>query len=150
MRYLFIIWLFCLVAVNSSGQIKTVPNEFMSHNVRIQDDELIFTKDQLMQLDSILLVRSEHRIADVVILTIDDRHTNVENFDNYVRQEFISSASEHIDNNNRIVIAFSKKLRQMRIENGQNISSILSNENTKKIIDEQFIPKFKEEKYFEG
>jgi uncharacterized protein len=52
--------------------------------------------------------------------------------------------------NNGIVIGISRGYRKMRIQNGKGIESVLTDEETKKIIDTSFIPHFREGKYYEG
>ncbi|MGJ1430795.1 TPM domain-containing protein [Sphingobacterium spiritivorum] len=150
MRNIFIILVYCSLASNSFGQTNPIQQEFVIKRQRIFDNEKIFTAGEIRQLDSSIAQYWKKEVADIVIVTIDDRHTTKENFDNYVRQQLTGYASGNLDKNNGIVIAISKKLRRIRIENGYGIEKVLSNAATKKIIDEQFIPKFKEEKYFEG
>lgn len=124
--------------------------KFVIKKNRIIDNENIFTSIEIQQLDSIVTHCWDKGIAEIAIVTLDDRHTNKENFDSYVFNNLTSYALGEYGKNNGIVIAISKKLRQMRIENGYGIEQVLSNAATKKIIDEQFIPKFKDGKYFEG
>jgi uncharacterized protein len=52
--------------------------------------------------------------------------------------------------NNGILIGISKGYRHMRIENGYGLEKNLTDQETKKIIDDEFIPFFKQAKYFEG
>lgn len=54
------------------------------------------------------------------------------------------------DKNNGVMIAFSTALRRIRIQNGYGIESKMTNEETKKIIDNIMLPEFKSENYFEG
>ena len=54
------------------------------------------------------------------------------------------------DKNNGILIAVSRDLKKIRIQNGYGIESFLSDAETKYIIDNFFIPRFKEQKYFDG
>lgn len=54
------------------------------------------------------------------------------------------------EKSNGILIAISKGHRQIRIQNGDGIVLILSDEETLEIIQNQMIPYFKKEKYFEG
>jgi len=54
------------------------------------------------------------------------------------------------EKNNRVAICISKGYRKIRINNGYGIEKILSDKETKEIIDRYFIPKFKEGEYFEG
>ncbi len=52
--------------------------------------------------------------------------------------------------NNGIFIVVSEHLRQIQIQNGDGILSVISNEKTKEIVDQIMIPEFKEAHYFEG
>lgn len=147
MRYLLVILFYCFP---STLLAQDGAEQFVIKRQRVIDNEHIFSPSEVAQLDSIIENCWEKEIADIAIVTIDDRHTDNENFENYVFQHLTSYALGHSGKNNGIVIAISKKLRQMRIENGRDIEKIFSNDATKKIIDEQFIPRFKEENYFEG
>lgn len=54
------------------------------------------------------------------------------------------------ETNNGVVIGICPEYRKMTIRNGYGIEKIMSDEETKEIIDRYFIPAFKESKYFEG
>ena len=49
-----------------------------------------------------------------------------------------------------ILIVFSMKQRQVRIETGSEIWGRLTDEEAKSIIDEIMVPEFKKENYFKG
>lgn len=152
LKYIFLIVLLCYAGPSLllQAQETTEQQSFVINRLRILDHENVFTAREIQQLDSILQRCWEQGIADIFILTIDDRHTDIENFDDYVYNNLTQYAVGGYGKNNGIVIAISKKLRRMRIENGYGIEKVLSNEATKRIIDEQFIPAFKAGNYFEG
>jgi uncharacterized protein len=52
--------------------------------------------------------------------------------------------------NNGVLIGVSEQFRKIRICNGLAIETILSDNQTKEIIENNFIPKFKKNKYFRG
>ena len=52
--------------------------------------------------------------------------------------------------NNGIVIVVCKQQREVRISTGYGMEDVLKDEIAKRIIDSLMIPRFKEEKYFEG
>lgn len=52
--------------------------------------------------------------------------------------------------NNGILIVISPVLRRMRIQNGNGVEKVLSDAETKYIVDHYFIPRFKNGNYFEG
>ncbi|WP_353129648.1 TPM domain-containing protein [Parapedobacter pyrenivorans] len=149
MRYLLNSWLCCLLSAVSFGQ-STDTQDFVIKKERVHDYEQIFSPDEIHQLDSMLTDCWKKGIAEIAIVTIDQRHTDSENFDSYVFNKLTAYALGEYGKNNGIVIAISKQLRQMRIENGYGIEKILSDKETKKIIDEQFIPEFKEGRYYNG
>lgn len=150
MRYFLILLLYCFPASALLAQKSPDQQKFMIKKDRIFDHERIFTAKEIQQLDSIVEHCWKKGIAEIAIVTVDERHTGKENFDNYVRKNLTSYALGEYGKNNGIVIALSKKARQIRIENGYGIHKVLSNERTEKIIEEHFIPKFREGKYFDG
>ena len=149
MRYLLIILLNCLLS-NSFGQTNPEIQQFVVKRDRIIDHEQIFTDTEIQKLDSLINVCWKNSIADIVIFTIDERHTTKDNFEAYVFNNLTAYAQGEYGKNNGIVIAISKQFRRIRIENGSGIEKIMSNEATKEIIDEYFIPEFKNGKFFEG
>ena len=54
------------------------------------------------------------------------------------------------EKNNGILIVIAPALRQIRIQNGYGIEKIITNEETKTIIDKNFIPHFREQKFYQG
>lgn len=134
----------------SMAQTEPDRQEFVIKKQRIIDNEQIFTASEVQQLGRIIEHVWEKGIAEIAIVTIDDRHTDSENFDRYVYENLTSYALGEYGKNNGVVIAVSKKLRQIRVENGYGIGKVLSDQATKAIIDEQFIPHFKEGDYFTG
>lgn len=54
------------------------------------------------------------------------------------------------EKNNGVTIGISKGYRFMRIGTGYDIEAILTDNETKKIIDSDFIPSFKKGLYFDG
>ena len=58
--------------------------------------------------------------------------------------------SRQKNKNNGILIAISMDLKRVRIQNGLGIEKIITNSETKQIIDEIFIPNFQKGEYFTG
>ncbi len=150
MRYLLYIVLCCFLTTLVFGQTDSNKQHFVVKKQRIIDYEKIFTDKEIQLLDSIVNDCWEKGIAEIAIVTIDGRHTDKTHFDQYVFNNLTGYAQGEYGKNNGIVIAISKQFRQMRIENGYGIEKIMSDEAIKIIIDEYFIPKFKDDKYFEG
>lgn len=54
------------------------------------------------------------------------------------------------EKDNGILIGISKGYRRIRIQNGNGIEKIITDEETKKIIENYFIPEFKKGEYYKG
>jgi len=114
------------------------------------DYENIFSDDEETKLNQIIADFEKETTVEIAIVTIDTFK---------VSREKINDLSLHIartwgvgknEKSNGILIAISKGYRQIRIQNSDGITLVLSDEETAKIIRNQIIPYFKKEEYFEG
>lgn len=134
--------------------------EFASSKYKVQfpikplgwtsDFEHIFTEDQIFVLDSIICKFEKETTNEIAIVTIDSSWTTKESFDSLTLAIARNWGVGKKDKNNGILIGISTGLRKIRIQNGYGIETILSDTETKKIIDEIIIPEFKNGNYFEG
>ena len=83
-------------------------------------------------------------------MTLDSNYTNKIEFDNYTLGLYNYWDVGKKDKKNGILIGISKSLRKIRIQNGYGIEKILSDSETKVIVDKSFIPNFKKDLFFEG
>ena len=116
----------------------------------VNDFENIFSTGQENSLDIILSAFEKKTTIEIAIITIPEIMTTAENFDNLVVQISNYWGLGKKDKNNGILIGVSKGLRSIRISNGLGIESILTDEQTKKIIENTIIPNFKVENYYQG
>lgn len=151
MKYLNAIGFIILFLVNldASSQQQSIA-EFPKPVGWTNDFERIFTKTQTKELDSIISEHEKITSNQIVIVTLDTVFTSEEELFNYSLKLFQHWGVGTKEKNNGIGILFGKKMRMIRIQSGYGIESKISNEETKKIIDEVIIPEFKQEKYFEG
>lgn len=134
--------------------------EFASSQYKVQfpiktlgwtsDYEHIFTEDQIFELDSIIGNFEKETTIEIAIVTIDSSWTTKENFDSLTLTICRNWGVGKKNKNNGILIAISTGLRKIRIQNGYGIEKILSDAETKKIIDDIIVPEFKNGNYFEG
>jgi uncharacterized protein len=134
--------------------------EFVSSQYKIQfpvkalgwtsDFEGIFTQDQIFVLDSIIASFEQETTNEIAIVTIDKSWTTEESFDSLTLTIARNWGVGKKDKNNGILIGISTGLGIIRIQNGYGIETILSDAETKKIIDNIIIPEFKNGNYFEG
>jgi uncharacterized protein len=116
----------------------------------VSDFENVFTKKEELSLTKKIKELNKETDVQIVLVTIDSTMTNKEEFDEYtlsLAQKW--EVGEKVKNNG-ILIGISKSMRRIRIQNGLGIEKIISDAETKIIIDEYFIPSYKKEKYYDG
>ncbi|SFO18249.1 TLP18.3, Psb32 and MOLO-1 founding protein of phosphatase [Paenimyroides ummariense] len=150
MPHLLYIMFYCVYSTAVFGQANPENQKFAVEKERVVDNEKIFTDKEIKQLDSIVNDCWEKGIAEIAIVTIDKRHTDKAHFNQYVFNNLTGYAQGAYGKNNGIVIAISRQLRKIRIQNGYGTDKLMSDEATKKIIDEYFRPEFQKNNYFEG
>jgi uncharacterized protein len=165
------ILLIFLIATNCSSQIKAVDKskqrdtseayQFKDYRQLIWDSlpkpkgwandfEFLFTMEEETTLDSIISEYKKKTNIEICIVTIDTTFTTKEKFDDFVLHIHNTWGVGEKIKNNGIVIGISAGYRQMRISNGFGIENLLSDEETKQIIDNDFIPLFKKSDYYGG
>lgn len=125
------------------------PETLPEYRGAVNDYEEVLTADEKSKLTAIISKLENKKYAQIVIITTD----SFQPFDSIYNYALMIGNCWGIgskNNNKGIVIVFSKAKRKLWISNGYGIESLLSDEETKKIIDRVIIPRFKEEKYFEG
>lgn len=115
------------------------------------DFDDLFTDEEKARLDGMIsLFERETEEVQICIVTLDSLCTSARRFD---------SLAVHIANvwgvgtkgkNNGITICISKAYHRVRICNGDGIKTVLSDAETKRILDAHFIPAFKQSRYFQG
>ncbi|HIP36838.1 MAG TPA: TPM domain-containing protein [Crocinitomix sp.] len=142
-KYQILLILICFTR-GSFGQSLPKPIGF------VNDFENIFTDKQEHILDSLVKNFEKQTTIQIAIVTLDSSYTNKSEFDNYTFKLANNWGVGQKDKNNGVLIGISSSLRKMRIQNGYGIEIILTDEESKEIIDNQFIPYFKENEYFKG
>jgi len=101
-------------------------------------------------LDSLVTSFEKETSIEIAIVTLDSNYTSRKDFDNYTLKLPRYWEVGKSRKNNGVLIGLSKSIRYMRIQNGFGIEEVLSDAETKSIIDSSFIPEFKKGKYFKG
>jgi uncharacterized protein len=114
------------------------------------DFERVFTKTEIEYLDSMISDFEHTTKAEIKIFTFDSSMVTKSEFDSLINliPFTLKVDTNHIQNG--IVIGLSKGLRTIRIKTGVVIQAVLTDEETKLIIDQNMIPEFKEGRYFLG
>ena len=116
----------------------------------INDFVQLFTDDEIKVLDSLVSELERTTTVETSVATVNSTMVKDRDFEDYTLVMMRMWGVGKKDKNNGILIVISPDLRRMRIQNGHGIENILSDAETKFIVDNSFIPKFKEGKYFEG
>lgn len=144
---LILVSLILLIAFVQPGQSDTdLPNPVGFVN----DFDDLLTDRQEEILDSLLTAIEQSTQIEIAIVTIDSVMASEENFEDYTFRLAQHWGVGKVDLDNGILIGVSSTLRKIRIQNGIGIERQLSDEQTKRIIEGYFTPKFREGDYFEG
>jgi uncharacterized protein len=114
------------------------------------DFEGLFSDKEEQQLNSIIAAFEKETTSQICIVTLDTTFTTKEKFNDLALHIANTWGLGQKDKNNGITICISKGHRKIRICNGYGIEKILSDQETKEIMDKHFISKFKEGEYFQG
>ncbi|MEZ4805313.1 MAG: TPM domain-containing protein [Bacteroidia bacterium] len=116
----------------------------------VNDFEHLFTQKQLKSLDKLLSDNERKTSNEIAVITIPSNAVSKVNFDSTVLEIAKAWGIGKKVKNNGILIGISKGHRLIRICNADGITKLLSDSETKLIIETVFIPNFKKEDYFLG
>lgn len=135
--------------ISLSFQDKRTAYLFPKHYGYVNDFEEILNEAEEKSLTKILSGHEKQTTNQIAIATLPDME-NYTDFEKYCLDLSNHWAVGQKDKNNGVLICVSKNLRQIQIRNGLGIETILTNEETRHIIDENMIPSFKKGDYFTG
>lgn len=116
----------------------------------VNDYEGLFTSSEKDALTDIIKEFERETTIQIAVITFDSSMTTANGLDTLTRKVADAWGVGRKDNDNGIVIGVSKYYKRIRIENGKGIARILSDAETKIIVDEHFIPPFKQGRYYDG
>lgn len=115
----------------------------------VNDYSFVFTPEEREILENQLKNYSNETTNQIAILTIDniDPYTDIMHYTTDLGNYWGIGLAEK---DNGLIIVMSTEDRQIRISSGKGTQKILTDEILKETIDSIIIPKFKEEKFYEG
>ena len=116
----------------------------------VNDFESLFSESEKQTLDSLLQDFEKRTSIQIAVLTIDTSMTTRDSLEAFTLKIGNSWGVGQKDKNNGVVIGISQAYSKMSIQNGYGIEKILSDAETKEIIDTAFIPSFRDADYFQG
>ena len=125
-------------------------SEFPKQIGFVNDFAKIFTEEEIKLLENTLVYYKDKVNREIAVITIDAIPENM-SFDEYAIK--ISDYWNVGNNNdgNGLTVVLSKSIRKVRISTTEKTKELyLSDEFCQKVIDENMIPEFKTEKYYDG
>jgi uncharacterized protein len=116
----------------------------------VNDFEGIFTGDEIHRLDSAISKYEKETSIEICVITIPVDAVDKKDFEAICLKIANTWGVGKKDKNNGILIAISKGHKSIRINNGLGIENVLTDAQTKTILNETIIPKLKNGNFFEG
>jgi uncharacterized protein len=116
----------------------------------VNDYENLFSPAQETYLNSLLDSFETKTTTQVAIVTIDQIMVSNQDFDSLTMQLANAWRVGDKNKNNGILVGICAGYKKLRIQNGEGIRKILSDAETKQIVDSSFIPYYKNVDYFTG
>lgn len=116
----------------------------------INDFEGLYEDTEELVLDSIISIFKKETGIEIAVVTLDTIYSTVENFDELTLRIARQWGVGEKDKNNGILIGISRGYRKMRIQNARGIVKLISDTETKVIVDHYFIPYFKNGQFYDG
>ncbi len=116
----------------------------------VNDFDHLYTEAQKKTLDSLIADYEQKTSVEISLVTIPATATDKEHFEDLTLHMAQTWGVGKKDKNNGILIGISKEYRVIRIQNGLGIEKLISDNQTKQIIDSYFIPNFKKGDFFKG
>lgn len=148
MNRVFILILSCSVFITACAQ-KT-KSHFPRPLGYISDFENVFSMQERKVLDSIVTAYEKQTTVEIGVVTLHDKYPGIQNFDSLVTALHNEWGVGKKGKNNGVLLAVCVPLRKMRISTGRAIEAVLTNEESKEIIEEVMVPEFRKPDYFEG
>ena len=115
----------------------------------VNDYDNLFSSDQIYQLDSLLYNCYSKDSIQIIFITFDTSQMAPDEIKEATKS-FGKLWKVGGTSGKYIIVGISKFYRKIRIENGVEVQKVLSDEETKQIIENGFLPEFKNSQYFEG
>lgn len=110
----------------------------------------LFSEKEIKSLDSLIGDYETKTSVQIAVATVDASMVGDIEIEAYALQMLRTWGVGQKGKNNGILIVIAPDIRKVRIENGYGIEKVISNEETKEVIEKVIVPQYKEGKYYEG
>lgn len=116
----------------------------------VNDYAHLFTSGEVASLDSLTRAYQKKTTVQIAVATITPGTVSDDDFEDFTFVMINTWGVGQKETNNGILIVLAPDLRRIRIQNGYGIEAYMTDAETKAIIDEVIIPRFREGHYYEG
>jgi len=116
----------------------------------VNDYERDLDKKQIASLENLITKFKAESGIQIAVVTIDTMMISKKKFNDLALRIANNWKPGEKGKDNGILIAFSRKHRLIRICNGYGIERLISDKETKEVIDRHIIPNFKKDDYYAG
>ncbi|HLP51825.1 MAG TPA: TPM domain-containing protein [Chitinophagales bacterium] len=116
----------------------------------LNDFANVYTTSEKSALDSLMAELNKDKLAQFAIVTLDSICVSADKFDSLNLRIASAWGVGEKGKNNGILIGINTGHRKIRIDNGDGIVKVISDMETKEIINNFFTPAFKRGEYYEG
>jgi uncharacterized protein len=116
----------------------------------VNDYEGLYTDEEELVLDRIISIFKSETGIEFALVTIDTIYTTEDKFDELTLRIANSWGVGEKGKDNGILIGISRGHRKIKVNNGIGIEKLITDNETKEIIYNYFIPDFKNGRYYNG
>jgi uncharacterized protein len=136
--------------IAATNTVNSFVEKFPGPTGYINDYENLFSVKEKETLENLISDFEKKTTVEIAVITFDTAMLGTYSVDTFTLEIAKKWGVGKKDKNNGIVIGICSQYRKIRIENGYGIQNVLSNAETKELIDTSFIPFFKNADYFNG
>ncbi len=141
-------------SVKSQSNLETIRQKFWDSLPQptnyVNDLEDIFTHKEEEDMNAVLKAYEKSMGVEIAVVTLDSMYCTKEKFDDLTLHIAKTWEIGKMKNFNGILIGICTGHRKIRIQNGKGISEYISDEETRLIIQSEFIIPFKNKEYYIG
>jgi uncharacterized protein len=116
----------------------------------VNDYDNLLTDEEEAKLNQKIYAFEKETSIEIAIVNIDTIVTSKDKVEDLSLHIFKTWGIGKAAKNNGVLILVSKDYRMVRVENGYGIEAVLTNKETEEIIQNNFLPSFRQGNYYQG
>lgn len=159
--FISLLFIFCLSPEKHKNQKRFTAQSFTNQTTSqrdsipaprgfINDFEKAFSVAEQKVLEQIIAEFEQKTTIEIAVVTIPSAFVEENDFDDFTLQLARKWGVGKKETNNGMLIGLCFGYQRIRIQNGYGIEALISDKETKEVIDSSFIPLYKEGRLYEG